>query len=89
MLSLQERARQEKADRLALEQVGTLAARMHRQLFLQLHHVMDEARLSCCRIGRRCASLQGDRATVYGVRARGIHMASARRGLTRQGSLLR
>ncbi|CAE7741907.1 NEDD4L [Symbiodinium microadriaticum] len=38
----EERARQEKADRLALEQVGTLAARMHRQLFLQLHHVMDE-----------------------------------------------
>ena len=43
MPACQERARQEKADRLALEQVGTLAARMHRQLFLQLHHVMDEA----------------------------------------------
>ena len=38
----EERARQEKADRLALEQVGKLASRMHRQLFLQLHHVMDE-----------------------------------------------
>ena len=24
-------------------EVGTLAARLHRQLFLQLHHVMDEA----------------------------------------------
>ncbi|CAK9108193.1 unnamed protein product [Durusdinium trenchii] len=38
----EERARQDKAERLALEQVGTLAARLHRQLFLQLHHIMDE-----------------------------------------------
>ncbi|CAJ1414733.1 unnamed protein product [Effrenium voratum] len=38
----EEQARQEKAERLALEQVGNLAARIHRQLFLQLHHVMDE-----------------------------------------------